>query len=265
MLATTNSSYQARQTTRPAGQRPTLPATPQCLATPTSTNKSSRRLRPRTLRTTPSRLRSLPTSIGRSLPTCPMSISRPCRHDTMRLRSAQAALIAAPRRTTTAPLRHTTPRPMLLRRRSDILRITGITAAMTNPMVLALGRHRRPSRLSPQACHIRRSLQQETPRISRPCPPVRRRSPSLALKLSLRLMPLQPTAQGSIRHMALTAAVQALLLILPTLRRHTQPPLRCRHILQVMTPPILLDLGGQTHRAHLHWHHHICSHLDLPG
>lgn len=262
VLATTNSSYRASQTTRPAGRRPTLPAALQCLVTLTSTSKSSRRLRPRTLRTTPSLLRRLPTFIGRSLPMCPMFISRPCRHDTMRLRSVRTALIAAPRRTTTPPLRHITPPPMLLRRRSDILRITGIATTMTNPM--ALGSHRRPSRLSPQACHIRRSLQQETPRISTPCPPVRRRSPSPALKLSPRLMPLRPTTLGSIRDMAPTAAVRALLLILPTPRPHIQPPLRCRHILQVTTP-ILLDLLGQTHRARLHWHRHTRSHLDLPG
>lgn len=122
---------------------------------------------------------------------------------------------------------------MLLRRRSDILRITAIAAAaaMTSPMVLvlalalSLGRHRRPSRLRPQACHIRRSLQQETPRTI--CPPARRRLPSLALNLSLRLMPLRPTALGSIRDMAPTAAVRALLLILQTLRPHIQPPPRC--------------------------------------
>lgn len=118
---------------------------------------------------------------------------------------------------------------MFLRRRSDILRITDIAAAVTSPMVLALGRHRRLSRPSPQACHIRRSLQQETPRII--CPPVRRRLQSLALNLSLRLMPLRPTALGSIRDMAPTAAVRTLLLILPTLRPHIQPPPRCLPIL----------------------------------
>lgn len=255
------SSYRVRPTTRPAGQRLALLVTVPCPDTRINT-KSRRRLRPRTLRITLRRSLSLPTSSVLSLPICRTIISL-YRRDTLRPRPARTPM-AAPRRPTT-PLRHITPPPMFPRRHSDIPHIMDTTTtAMSSRMVLGPGRHRHPSRLSPQACHIPRTLQQERPHTNKPCPPVHLHSRYLVLNPSPRHMPLRATVLGSSKDMVPMVAAQIPPLTLPTLKLPIQQLPICQHIPRMIAVPTITDPVGQTHRAP-HWRRHICSLLDLPG